>query len=78
MPKKKVAKKAAAKKTAPAKKAAPVKKTVKRSASSVPVKGSVGFRLRIAPETHKQLQKIAEKNGVSQNTLINQLIKDAK
>ena len=78
MPKKKVAKKAAVKKAAPAKKAAPVKKAAKSGVKPVTVKGSVGFRLRISPENHKQLKSVAEKNGVSQNTMINQLINNAK
>ena len=65
------------KKATPTKKAT-VKKVAKSGATSVVVKGSVGVRLRMSPETRKQLQKIAEKNGVSQNTMINQLIKDAK
>ncbi len=85
MPKKKtskVVKGAATKKAkAPVKKtAAPVKKKTARAGGPKPVaaKGSVGFRLRMNPATHKQLTKMATQNGVSQNTMINQLIQDAK
>ena len=84
MPKKKASKvvkgakkkaKVATKTTAPVK-----KKTAKAASGSKPVaaKGSVGFRLRMNPATHKQLTKMASQEGVSQNTLINKLIQDAK
>ena len=86
MPKKKTSKivKGIAKKTAkaPAKKsAAPVKKktaTAKAGPKPVAAKGSVGFRLRMNPGTHKHLLKMAQQKGVSQNTMLNQLIIDAK
>ena len=74
MPKKKTSK------AVPAKKAkAPVKKVVKSATPvAVTVAGSVGFRLRMSPANHKQLLKLAKQNGVSQNTMLNQLIQDAK
>jgi len=88
MPKKKaskVVKGAATKKAkAPVKKSvAPVKKKtakVKVVAGPKPVaaKGAVGFRLRMDPGTHKQLQKMAQQKDISINTMLNQLIKDAK
>jgi predicted HicB family RNase H-like nuclease len=86
MPKKKtskVAKGAATKKAkAPVKRSvAPVKKktaAAKAGPKPVAAKGAVGFRLRMDPNTHKQLQKISHQKGISQNTLLNQLIKDAK
>ncbi|MCL2305885.1 MAG: hypothetical protein FWC43_11130 [Planctomycetaceae bacterium] len=86
MPKKKVrkvVKGATAKKAkAPVKKGvAPAKKktaAAKTDSKPVAAKGSVGFRLRMAPATHKQLLKISQQKGVSQNTMLNQLIQDAK
>jgi len=83
MPKKKtskVVKGAATKKAkAPVKKGvAPVKKKTAKGPRPVPSQGSVGFRLRMAPATHKQLTKLAAQKGVSQNTMLNQLIQDAK
>jgi len=86
MPKKKtskVVKGAATKKAkAPVKKsAAPVKKktaTAKSGPKPVAVSGSVGFRLRMNPGTHKHLLKMAQQKGISQNTMLNQLIQDAK
>jgi len=58
----------------------PVKKSVavKGGPKPVTVEGSVGFRLRMTPGTHKQLVKLAQQNGVSQNTMLNQLIQDTK
>ena len=53
-------------------------KTTKGSSKSVATKDIVGFRLRMTPGTHKLLVKMASKEGVSQNTLINNLIKDAE
>ena len=81
MPKKKVSKvvKGAKKKAkAATKTAAPVKKKTASGSKPVAAKGSVGFRLRMNPATHKQLTKLASQEGVSQNTLINKLIQDAK
>ena len=86
MPKKKtskVAKGAATKKAkAPVKKsAAPVKKktaAAKGGPKPVAVSGSVGFRLRMDPNTHKKLAKMAQQGGVSQNTMLNQLIQEKK
>ena len=84
MPKKKASKvvKGAKKKAKVATKAAaPVKKKVAKAVKGpkpVAAKGSVGFRLRMNPATHKQLTKMASQEGVSQNTLINKLIQDAK
>jgi len=91
MPKKKISKavkgattkkaKAPAKKSvAPIKKKTTVTKAAKAAANPKPVaaKGAVGFRLRMDPNTHKQLQKMAQQKDVSINTMLNQLIKDAK
>ena len=91
MPKKKTSK--AVKGAATKKAKAPVKKSVvpvkKKTAAPkaaavnadpkpVAVKGAVGFRLRMDTSTHKQLQKMAQQKDVSINTMLNQLIKDAK
>jgi len=91
MPKKKTSKvvkgaatkkaKAPAKKSVvPIKKKTTVTKVAKAATGSKPVaaKGAVGFRLRMEPGTHKQLQKMAQQKDVSINTMLNQLIKDAK
>jgi len=71
MPKKKTGKAVTKKAKAPAKKAA-------SGTAPVAVAGSVGFRLRMSPANHKQLLKLAAQNGVSQNTMLNQLIRDTK
>jgi predicted HicB family RNase H-like nuclease len=73
MPKKKTSKSVTKKAKAPVK-----KKAVQTTPTPVAVKGAVGFRLRMAPATHKQLVKLAAQQGVSQNTVLNQLIQDAK
>jgi predicted HicB family RNase H-like nuclease len=69
MPKKKASKTVTKTAKAPAK---------KQTTTPVAAKGSVGFRLRMSPATHKQLVKLAARQGISQNTLLNQLIQDAK
>ena len=73
MPKKKTTK------TAKAVKSSPKKVSTKKASKVAKVaKEMVGFRLRMSPSTHKQLVKMATKEGVSQNTLINNLIKETK
>ena len=76
MPKKKASKvaRSAAKKKAKA----PVKKAAAKGVKPVGATDVVGYRLRMNASTHKHLVKMAAQKGVSQNTMINQLIHDAK
>lgn len=79
-PKPKAAAKKSAATPAPAAKKE-VKASKKKSSDSamppVPAKDAVGFRLRMTPAIHKMLKTKSEKEGVSQNTYINQLIQEA-
>ena len=78
MPKKKASKTA---KSAATKKASVKKGVAKKAVKGVKPVGAkdvVGYRLRMDPGTHKQLVKMAAQKGVSQNTMINLLIHDAK
>ena len=86
---KKLVKKAKPKTVVPVKKvktvkAAKVAKTAKPAktakAAGVVQSGKtsvVGLRVRMTPTIHKQLKKKAEKEGLSQNALINKLIKES-